>query len=68
MGDEREVFCEIITLNIFLKFTYVLQIHEIFKNTNCHAQTMSHIPRTETQVKKIVSDIPPHANQNIGIG
>ena len=35
MGDEREVFCEIITLNIFLKFTYVLQIHEIFKNTNC---------------------------------
>ena len=35
MGDEREVFCEIITLNIFFKFTYVLQIHEIFKYTNC---------------------------------
>ena len=28
----------------------------------------THIPRTETQVKKIVSDIPPHTNQNIGIG
>ena len=30
--------------------------------------TPAHIPRTETQVKKIVSDIPPHTNQNIGIG
>ena len=29
---------------------------------------VAHIPRTETQVKKIVSDIPPHTNQNIGIG
>ena len=28
----------------------------------------AHIPRTKTQVKKIVSDIPPHTNQNIGIG
>ena len=28
----------------------------------------AHIPRTETQVKKIVSDVPPHTNQNIGIG
>ena len=27
----------------------------------------THIPRTETKVKKIVSDIPSHTNQNIGI-
>ena len=28
----------------------------------------THSGGTETKVKEIVSDIPPHTNQNIGIG
>ena len=30
-------------------------------------EKMAHSGGTETKVKEIVSDVPPHTNQNIGI-
>ena len=37
------------------------------KNIAGNWQSLAHSGGTETKVKEIVSDIPPHTNQNIGI-
>ena len=37
------------------------------KNLGNSTKLLTHSGGTETKVKEIVSDIPPHTNQNIGI-
>ena len=46
----------------------ILKLLKLSGTTKFYFKRGPHTPRTKTQVKKIVSDIPPHTNQNIGIG